>query len=244
MEAHELSEAQLQILKNLSLNCSRSRLSVECVLVPFGAGFLTGGSLIVAIGAQNAYVLRQGMTRSHTAAVIAVCVVSDIVLITAGVAGVGTAVAHAHWLIDAVTWFGVAFLLWYAASSLRRAFSPGALIATDGRPVGESRGRVIARTVALTWLNPHVYLDTVLLIGSIAATYDAAHGALDGRWLFAAGAATASVVWFTSLGFGARKLAPLLARPRAWQLLEIVVAATMLLVAAKLVLARVTAPGA
>jgi len=206
------------------------------VLVPFGAGFLTGGSLIVAIGAQNAFVLRQGLTRSHTAAVIAVCMLSDIVLITAGVAGVGAAVAHADWLIDAATWFGVAFLLWYAVSSLRRALAPGALTTPDGSPVTESRRRVIGRAVALTWLNPHVYLDTVLLVGSIAAAYDDVSAALDGRWVFGAGAMAASIVWFTGLGFGAHKLAPLLARPRAWQVLEIVVAATMLLVAARLAL--------
>ena len=205
------------------------------VLAPLGAGFMTGGSLIVAIGAQNAYVLRQGLTRSHTAAVVAVCAVSDVVLIAAGVAGVGTVVAHAGWVIDAVTWFGVAFLLWYAVGSLRRAFHPAALTAGVGKAASEPRGRVLGRAVALTWLNPHVYLDTVLLIGSIAATH-AAGGTLDGRSIFAAGAATASIVWFTSLGFGARKLAPLLARPRAWQVLELVVAATMVVVAAKLAL--------
>ena len=197
---------------------------------------MTGGSLIVAIGAQNAYVLRQGLTRSHTGSVVAVCVGSDIVLIAAGVAGVGTVVAHAGWLIGAVTWFGVAFLLSYAASSVRRAFRPASLKADVGDAAIEPRGRVLGRTAALTWLNPHVYLDTVLLIGSIAATHDAARGNLDGRWLFAAGAATASIAWFTSLGFGARKLAPLLNRPRAWQILELVVAATMVTVATKLAL--------
>lgn len=197
---------------------------------------MTGGSLIVAIGAQNAYVLRQGLIRSHTGSVVAVCALSDVVLITAGVAGVGTIVAHAPGLIDAVTWLGVAFLLWYAAGSVRRAFHPAALAAGIKQAEIEPRGHVLGRTAALTWLNPHVYLDTVLLIGSIAATHDAAGGSLGGRWLFAAGAATASIVWFTSLGFGARRLSPLLARPRAWQVLELVVAATMVLVATKLAL--------
>jgi L-lysine exporter family protein LysE/ArgO len=135
-----------------------------------------------------------------------------------------------------VTWFGVAFLLWYAVGSLRRAFHPAALTAGVAPAATESRGRVLGRAAALTWLNPHVYLDTVLLIGSIAATHTTAGGTLDGRWIFAAGAATASIVWFTSLGFGARRLAPLLARPRAWQILELVVAATMIVVAAKLAL--------
>jgi L-lysine exporter family protein LysE/ArgO len=197
---------------------------------------MTGGSLIVAIGAQNAFVLRQGVTRSHTGAVVAVCAVSDVVLITAGVAGIGTVVAHAGWVIGAVTWFGVAFLLWYAAASLRRAFHPVALTAGAASATTESRGRVLGRAVALTWLNPHVYLDTVLLIGSIATTQNAAGGTLDGRWVFAAGAASASIVWFTALGFGAQILAPLLARPRAWQVLELIVAATMVTVAAKLAL--------
>src|SRR3954452_15377840 len=197
---------------------------------------MTGGSLIVAIGAQNAYVLRQGLTRSHTGSVVAVCAVSDVVLIAAGVAGVGTIVAHAGWLGDGVTWFGGAFLLWYAAGSVRRAFRPAALSAGVGSAETEPRGRVLGRTAALTWLNPHVYLDTVLLIGSIAAAHGAGGGALDGRWLFAAGAAIASIVWFTSLGFGARKLSPLLARPRAWQVLELVLAATMVMVATRLAL--------
>lgn len=104
----------------------------------------------------------------------------------------------------------------------------------EQRDVDRWRTGVLRRAVALTWLNPHVYLDTVLLVVSVAATYDAAHGPLGGRWLFAIGAATASIVWFTTLGFGARRLAPLLARPRSWRVLELVVAATMVLVAAKL----------
>lgn len=207
------------------------------MLAPLSAGFITGGSLILAIGAQNAYVLRQGLTRSHTATVVAVCTVSDIVLIAAGVAGVGTVVAHAGWVIEAVTWFGVVFLLWYAAGSVRRAFHPAALTvepATAAPP--EPRTRVLGRAAALTWLNPHVYLDT-LLIGSIAATHASAGGTmLDGRWFFAIGAAIASIIWFSSLGLGAHKLAPLLTSPRSWQILELIVAATMVLVATKLAL--------
>lgn len=206
------------------------------MLAPLTAGFTTGGSLIVAIGAQNAFVLRQGLTRSHTATVVGVCVLSDVVLIGAGVAGVGSLVAHAGWVLGAVTWFGVAFLLCYAIASLRRASHPSALGAAGWTATTETRGLVLRRAVALTWLNPHVYLDTVLLIGSIAATHDAAGGTLHGRWIFATGAASASIVWFTSLGFGASKLAPLLARPRAWQVLELVVAVTMMTTAAKLAL--------
>ena len=196
------------------------------------AGFLTGLSLIIAIGAQNAYVLRQGILRAHVPAVVAVCAISDLVLILAGVSGVGAVVDRAPVVLDVVRWFGVVFLLWYAVGALRRAFRTEALSATGDGP-GESRGRVVGRAVALTWLNPHVYLDTVLLLGSIAATYD---GVAGGRWWFAAGAGLASVAWFNGLGFGARKLAPVLARPRAWQLLESGIAATMIFVAARLVL--------
>ncbi|GAA4811758.1 LysE/ArgO family amino acid transporter [Nocardioides caeni] len=206
------------------------------MIAPIGAGFVTGGSLIVAIGAQNAYVLRQGLTRQHTGAVVAVCAISDIVLIAAGVAGVGTLVERSGWLVEFVTWLGVCFLLAYAASAVRRALRPGSLTADGPVLAEEARGPVLARAAALTWLNPHVYLDTVLLIGSIAATHAATDGAVGGRWLFALGACAASVVWFASLGFGARRLSPLLSRPRSWQVLELVVAATMVLVAAKLAL--------
>jgi L-lysine exporter family protein LysE/ArgO len=198
------------------------------------AGLLTGLSLIVAIGAQNAYVLRQGITRAHIGAVVLVCAVSDLLLIAAGVSGIGAVVDHARWVIDLVRWLGVAFLLWYAAGSLRRAFGHESLSANGGGAVPrESRRAIVGRAVALTWLNPHVYLDTVLLIGSIAAAHD--HGT-GGRWWFAAGAGAASLLWFSSLGFGARLLAPLLARPRAWQVLDVGIALTMVFVAATLAL--------
>ncbi len=197
------------------------------------AGFLTGLSLIVAIGAQNAYVLRQGILRAHVPAVVAVCAISDLALILAGVGGVGAVVDRAPVLLDVVRWFGVVFLLWYAVGALRRAFGSEALAAAGEALVAEPRRRVVGRAVALTWLNPHVYLDTVLLVGSIAATHDDVPG---GRWWFAAGAGLASIVWFNGLGFGAGRLAPLLARPRAWQVLELGIAATMIFIAAKLAL--------
>ena len=196
-----------------------------------GAGFFTGLSLIVAIGAQNAYVLRQGILRAHVPAVVVVCAVSDVVLILVGVSGIGAAIDRMPVLIDVVRWFGVAFLLWYAAGALRRAARPEALTAAGGGPAAESRRRVVGRAVALTWLNPHVYLDTVLLLGSIAATHDDVAG---GRWWFAVGAGLASIAWFAGLGFGAGKLAPFLARPRSWQVLELFIAATMIFVAAVL----------
>jgi L-lysine exporter family protein LysE/ArgO len=195
------------------------------------AGFLTGLSLIVAIGAQNAYVLRQGILRAHVPAVVAVCALSDVSLILAGVSGIGAVVDRAPVVLDVVRWFGVAFLLWYAAGALRRALTPEELSPSGEGSGREPRAKVVGRAVALTWLNPHVYLDTVLLLGSIAATHDDVSG---GRWWFAVGACLASVVWFNGLGFGARQLAPLLARPRAWQVLEVGIAVTMVFVAAKL----------
>lgn len=204
------------------------------MLAPTLAGLFTGLSLIVAIGAQNAYVLRQGLVRSHVGPVVVVCATSDLVLIAAGVGGVGSLVDQARWVLDLVRWIGVAFLIWYAVGSLRRALQPTALSAgsTPTGPTTESRTRVVGRAVALTWLNPHVYLDTVLLLGSIAAAR--AGGALGARWSFAAGAGAASIIWFSSLGFGARLLAPLLGSPRAWRVLDGLIAARMLLVAVKL----------
>ena len=190
-------------------------------------GLLTGLSLIIAIGAQNAYLLRQGLRRAYVGRVVAVCTVSDFALIIAGVSGIGVIVQHAGWALDAVRWFGVVFLAWYGMSSAWRARRPSALAAATGEP-GEG-GAVLRRILALTWLNPHVYLDTVLLLGSVAN----AHGG-QGRWWFAAGACVASTLWFTGLGFGARLAAGLLATPRAWQVLDLLIAATMLGIAVKL----------
>jgi len=192
-------------------------------------GLLTGLSLIVAIGAQNAYVLRQGLRRARVATVVVVCALSDFALIIAGVSGIGAIVQHAGWALVLVRWFGVAFLTWYGLSSAWRARHPGALTAAS-----DDSGSALAtlrKTLALTWLNPHVYLDTVVLLGSVAN----AHGA-PGRWWFAVGACAASAVWFTGLGFGARFAARLLTTPRAWQILDLLIAATMLLIAVKLAL--------
>lgn len=189
-------------------------------------GLLTGLSLIVAIGAQNAYVLRQGLRRDRVGAVVLICLLSDLVLIAAGVAGIGAIVDRAGFLLDVVRWLGVAFLAWYGIRSLRRAAHPAGLAA-------EERGsrRVVTTAVLLTWLNPHVYLDTVLLLGSIANT----HGP-DGRWWFALGAGVASAAWFTGLGYGARLAAPVLARPVAWRVLDVLIGLTMLLIAGRLAL--------
>ena len=193
------------------------------------AGLLTGLSLIVAIGAQNAYVLRQGLAREHVGLVVAICALSDVLLITAGVAGIGRIVEQAPWAIDVVRWFGVAFLTWYGVSSLLRARRAETLHAADRVTV--SRRGVAVRAFALTWLNPHVYLDTVLLLGTIAN-----HHGPTGRWWFAVGACVGSVVWFSGLGFGARYASRWLSRPRAWQVLDVLIGVTMLLIALSLAL--------
>lgn len=193
------------------------------------AGFATGLSLIVAIGAQNAYVLRQGLAREHIGVVVAICALSDVVLISAGVSGIGTIVERAPWALDVVRWLGVAFLTWYGVASLLRARRSDALRAADRGSTGV-RG-VAVRAVALTWLNPHVYLDTVLLLGSIAN-----HEGPTGRWWFAAGACAASIVWFSGLGYGARRAGRLLASARAWQVLDVLIGVTMLAIALSLAL--------
>lgn len=195
------------------------------MLSSVAAGLLTGLSLIVAIGAQNAFVLRQGLAREHVATVVAICAVSDLALIVAGVAGIGTVVERAGWLVEVVRWFGVAFLAAYGVLSLLRARGSASL--SSAAPERLTPRAAVLTAVALTWLNPHVYLDTLLLLGSIANTHDE-------RWWFAAGAVLASLLWFAGLGFGARVLSPLLALPRAWQVLDVVIGLTMLGIAAVL----------
>ena len=194
-------------------------------------GLLTGLSLIVAIGAQNAFVLRQGLRRARVGAIVSVCILSDIALTIAGVAGIGAIVQHADWALQAVRWFGVAFLVWYGLSSAWRARRPSALTAAADGTGQLSLAATLRRILALTWLNPHVYIDTMVLLGSIANS----RGPVD-RWWFAVGALLASTVWFLGLGFGARLAAPLLTTPRAWQVLDLLIAATMLAIAAKLAL--------
>lgn len=195
------------------------------------AGLGLGASLIIAIGAQNAFVLRQGLRREHVAIVIVICAASDVVLISLGVAGAGALFTALPWLVTVARIAGAAFLLLYAVLAARRALrpTPESLTPDDAPP--PPRATAIALTcLALTWLNPHVYLDTVVLLGSIASTRG------DGRWAFGAGAAVASVVWFTVLGVGARTLAPLFARPIAWRVLDGLVALVMLVVAVTLLL--------
>lgn len=195
------------------------------------AGLAFGLSLIVAIGAQNAFVLRVGLTRRQVLPVVAVCAISDLLLIGAGVAGLGVLVDRHPAVLTVARIAGAAFLTGYAVLAIRRAVRPAALSVED---TGVARPPRLATTVgtalALTWLNPHVYLDTVVLLGSVAAGY----GEL--RWWFGAGAMLGSLLWFTALGYGARLLTPLFARPRAWRVLDGVIAAVMLAIAAGLLL--------
>lgn len=211
-------------------------------LSPLVAGLAAGLSLIVAIGAQNAFVLRQGLRREHVLPVVLVCALSDLVLIAAGTAGLGALVTGAPALLAVVRWGGAAFLLTLAALAARRALRPDSLDPASG--VGATSARsAVGTSLALTWLNPHVYLDTVLLLGSLAAGYAAAHaGGADApgpdvaRWLFGAGAMVASIVWFTALGFGARLLAPIFARPVAWRVLDGAIAVVMAAIGVSLLL--------
>jgi len=192
-------------------------------------GFGTGLSLIVAIGAQNAFVIRQGITRQHVWITVLICALSDAVLILAGTVGLGILVERAEWILSLARLGGALFLTAYAMFALRRAISPATLVAAEPQK-SPSATRVVLTTLALTWLNPHVYLDTVLLLGSISNSFG------DERWKFAVGAILASVAWFSVLGAGAGYLARLFAKPRAWQVLDGFICLFMLYFAVKLVL--------
>lgn len=204
-------------------------VTTTSLLVPLVAGFGAGASLIIAIGSQNAFVLRQGIRREHVLPIVLVCALSDIVLIIAGVAGIGAIVQAAPIALEIIRWAGAAFLVGYAIVAARRAFRPSTLQATAENST--SLAAAIATALALTWLNPHVYLDTVVLLGSIANAW-----APDSRWFFAAGACLASIVWFTALGYGARLLAPVFSKPTAWRILDASIAIVMLVLAASLIL--------
>ena len=215
------------------------------------AGLGLGLSLIIAIGAQNVFVLRQGIRREHVLAVVIVCAVSDAVLIAAGITGIGAVLSAIPWLVEVVRWVGAAFLIGYGMLAARRAWRPRAALVVE-EPRGTESGTttsampaatavappqarlrtVVLTALALTWLNPHVYLDTVFLLGSIAGT----HG--DARWLFGAGAMVASLAWFTALGFGARYLSRWLSTPRAWRWLDAGIAVVMVAIGLSLVLVR------
>jgi L-lysine exporter family protein LysE/ArgO len=215
---------------------------VTALLAGLGLGF----SLIVAIGAQNLFVLRQGLRRDHVALVAAICTISDLTLIVIGISGVGAATQAWPWLVGVVRWAGAIFLVGYGVFAARRAWRPGSAgldaevdLASTAVPSGggvataertATRTTTVALTaLALTWLNPHVYLDTVFLLGSVGAS----HG--PDRWIFAAGAMTASTVWFFGLAYGARLLSRWLAGPRAWRFLDAGIAVVMITLGVSLV---------
>ena len=224
------------------------------MLSPVLAGLGLGFSLIVAIGAQNLFVLRQGLRREHVFAVAAICAISDATLIVLGVSGIGFVLQAVPWLVDVVRWAGALFLVTYGVLAARRAWRPSGETLRTAEAAGTDAGAgkpdasaatatagatTIARTrllpvlltcLALTWLNPHVYLDTVFLLGTVANT----HG--EDRWLFAAGAVTASFVWFFGLAFGARLLGRWLSAPCAWRILDAVIAVVMIGLGVSLVL--------
>ena len=186
------------------------------MIATFLSGLGTGAGLIIAIGAQNAFVLRQGLLRQYVLPVVLVCIIGDVLCICAGVAGMGALIRANEWLLDLFRWGGALFLMIYGLElSENRA---GSLI------------KAVSSCLAFTFLNPHVYLDTVVLLGSIAAQYGE-----DLKWVFAAGALTASILWFTGLGFGARLLLPIFQKPQAWRILDSLIAVVMWAIALTLV---------
>ncbi|GAA2172261.1 LysE/ArgO family amino acid transporter [Agrococcus versicolor] len=213
-------------------------------LAAFLAGLAICLGLIISIGAQNSYVLRQGIRREHVGAIVIACIASEVVLQTAGVVGVGALVTHVPWLDGVARWAGAIFLVGYAAVCARRAWRGGGSLAeapadasdaASGAPAGvavrqrTSRRTAVLTILALTWLNPHALIETTLVMGSIAAT----HG--DARWSFLVGGLLASAIWFVGFGYGARYLAPIMRTERAWRILDAGIAVVMLGIAVALV---------
>jgi len=187
----------------------------------FLKGIGLGGSLIVAIGSQNAYLLRQALKREFVFTCIAICIICDVALIGAGVAGMGKLITEAPVLLFWIKIGGAGFLFWYGLRAARSAMHPSALVAKDNNTEPD-RKKVVAAMLVFSLLNPHVYLDTVVLLGSIGGQQPA-----NGRLYFALGAMLASAVWFSSLGLGARYLTPVFARPNAWRILDGIIAIVM-----------------
>ena len=183
------------------------------------AGLFTGLSLIVAIGAQNAFVLRQGLLKKHVLPVVIICALSDATLIVLGVLGLGSLISLLPWALEVMRWVGVAFLFWYGSTSLRRFMKNESLKAAEAG--SGTLKQTVLTVLALTFLNPHVYLDTVIFIGGIANQFQ------EDKWFFVIGAVSASFIWFFSLGFGARKAAVLVSKPAFWKILDIFIAAVM-----------------
>jgi L-lysine exporter family protein LysE/ArgO len=195
---------------------------------PLVLGFIASFTLIAAIGAQNAFVLRQGIRREHVLPVVALCTVSDMVLISAGIAGVGALISAHPSALNIAKFGGAVFLVGYGLMAARRAWRPSSLTPSESAPARLIQ--VLVTCAALTFLNPHVYLDTVVLLGALANEHR------DERWLFGVGAVTASAVWFVSLGLGARQLAGLFARPLTWRILDGLIAVMMIALGVSLAL--------
>jgi L-lysine exporter family protein LysE/ArgO len=198
----------------------------------FLPGFFAGLGLIVAIGAQNAFVIRQGLKRQHVLAVVAICALADAALIALGIAGLGAIIQGVPWLLEGVRWFGVAYLTWFGIKSIRSAFK-NQTMDTSGDEAGSLKKAVLA-VLGFTFLNPHVYLDTVILLGSISNQFD------EERWIFGFGAMTASIVWFSTIGFGARAASRFMSKPIFWRVLDSLIATIMFALAVYLAFAELT----
>ncbi len=199
-------------------------------MLAFLPGFFAGLGLIVAIGAQNAFVIRQGLKRQHVLAVVAICALADAALIALGIAGLGAIIQGLPWLLEGVRWFGVAYLTWFGIKSVRSAFK-NQTMDTSGNEAGSLKKAVLA-VLGFTFLNPHVYLDTVILLGSISNQF------AEDRWIFGFGAMTASVVWFSTIGFGARAASRFMSKPIFWRVLDSLIAIVMFSIAFYLVFAK------
>jgi L-lysine exporter family protein LysE/ArgO len=182
-------------------------------------GLLTGFSLIIAIGAQNAFVIRQGLRREHILLIVLICAISDAALILVGTGGLGRIIQGNQIALEIIRWFGVAYLTWFGLRSLRSAFKSQSL--QVGEVLQARAGDVARSALALTFLNPHVYLDTVILLGSVANQFES------DRWFFALGACLASIIWFTTIGFGARSASRFMSKPIFWKILDSIIALVM-----------------
>jgi L-lysine exporter family protein LysE/ArgO len=201
--------------------------NTEKMFTVFAQGFGTSAALIIAIGAQNAFVLRQGLKREHVFTVALICALSDAFLITLGVAGVGKMVQQTPLLLSIARYGGAAFLIAYGAFALKRALAQkGESLVTGNVSERTSLKQAVLACLAFTYLNPHCYLDTIVLLGGLSGQYEGGQ-----RWYFGAGALSASVVWFFSLAYGARLLAPLFAKPIAWRILDGLIALVMFAIA-------------
>ena len=185
----------------------------------FLPGLFTGLSLIIAIGAQNAFVIRQGLTRRYVFTVVAICTVIDASLIALGIGGLAAAIQGLPWLLEVIRWFGVAYLTWFGIKSAISATKSQTLDPSGVE--SKSAGKVIATVVTLSLLNPHVYLDTVIFVGGVGNTFG------DNRWYFALGAMLASLIWFTSIGYGAKAASRFMSKPIFWKILDGVIAVIM-----------------